>query len=76
MLRAFFCQWHYSLTETKLLLSIGGLILQSWEKQELCSKVSLVRICSTEPLLFTSELVNVGGGTREASQVLTLTLVQ
>ena len=64
------------LTEAKLLLSIRGLILQSWEKQKLSSKVSFARNCRTEPLLFTSELFKVGGGSREASQVLTLTPVQ
>lgn len=39
-------------------------------------KVSFASNCRIQPLMFTSELLKVGGGSREASQVLTLTLVQ
>lgn len=34
MLRAFICQWHNSLTEAELLLSVTGMILQLWKKQK------------------------------------------
>lgn len=75
MLRAFICQWHNALTEVELLLSITGMILQLWEKQNPLKRFIFARNCRIEPLLFTSEPKWVGGF-GEPSQVPTLSLVQ